>query len=209
MKLSVMKPFLIVLLSLITMSIFSSIALASITKCKDANGNWHYGSNASSQCADSSEITSLNQSGVEVKKVAAVKTKEQLLLEKEQRDKETERLNKAKFEQAEKERILMVYQSEKDIERVRGNQLDALQQKEDQHKNYIEALKRQKVSLEKKKAKTTNAAIVQQLDEKILASDEKVKSSEKRIIDLKEQTAAVNEKFANDLLKFQEYKDKP
>jgi len=209
MKLSVMKSFLTVFLSLIIMSVFSSQGHAKITKCKDVNGNWHYGSSASSQCADSSEITSLNQSGVEVKKVAAVKTKQQLLLEKDQREKEEEIINKAKFEQAEKERILMVYQSEKDIERVRANQLDALQQKEDQHKNYIEALNRQKDSFEKKKAKTNNAAIIKQLDEKILASNEKAKASEKRILDLKEQSTVVKEKFDEDLLKFQEYKDKP
>jgi len=209
MKYSVMKAFSVVFFSLVMMSVFPSIVYAKITKCKDANGNWHYGSNASSLCADSSEITSLNKSGVEVKKIAAVKTKQQLLLEKEQRDKELEELNKAKFEQAEKERILMVYHSEKDIARVRANQLDALQQKEDQHTSYIDALNRQKESFEKKKSKTTNKVLIKKLDEKILASDAEIKKSEKRIVDLKEEAIVVKEKFTNDLLNFQKYKDKP
>ena len=180
---------------------------AAISKCQDANGKWHYGSSASQYCADSSEITKLDKRGVKVGQVEAVKTEEQLQAERKQQEEQEKRIEQQQFEKAERERILMVYQSEDDIERTKTKQINAIDQKISQHENYIIALNKNKEPLEQKKAATNSKKLITKLEGDIAEIDSKIAMSEQRIVELNAQKKEIEQKYDEDLATFQKYKN--
>jgi len=58
---------------LIGLGLMLSQSASAITKCKDANGKWHYGDNVEHLCSVS-KITTLDSRGVIKKQVARKKT---------------------------------------------------------------------------------------------------------------------------------------
>ncbi len=177
-----------------------------ITKCKDEKGVWHYGSSNLYRCADSSKITTLNERGVKLNQIDEVKTQEQL--DEEEKKKEQERLaiEKAKFEQIEKARILTVYQSEEDIERARQEKMTSYDRKINQHKNYIAALTNREKLLNNKKNKTKNSSLKRQFSDEIKALQPKADKSRKRIAELEKGKLQSDEKYDQDLAIFRKYK---
>ena len=177
-----------------------------ITKCKDEKGVWHYGSNNVYQCADSSKITTLNERGVKLKQVDEVKTQEQLAAEEKRKEQERIAIEKRKFEQLEKERILTVYQSEEDIERARQEKMTSYDRKVNQHKNYIEALNNREKSLNSKKAKTSNAALKRKYTKEVKTLEPKAEKSRQRITELEKEKTQAGKKYDQDLVIFKKYK---
>jgi len=193
---------------LVTAAVILSPLLANskITKCQDSSGKWYYGTNASYNCDTTKEVTSLNQSGVKVGKVAGQLTPEELLVQAKARAAEQDRLMKANFEKAERERIMMVYQTEGDIHRAKDKQLTAVNQKIVQHENYVAALQKQKELQESKKAATKNAATIKKIDAKIAVIDKKSSTSLNKIEKLNQKLINDENKFNLELDKFLKYK---
>ncbi len=177
-----------------------------ITKCKDEKGVWHYGSSNLYRCADSSKITTLNERGVRLGQVDEVKTKEQLAADERKKEEERLALEKKKFEQLEKARILTVYQSEDDIERARQEKMKSYERKINQHKNYIEALANREKLLNSKKGKTNNASLKKQFSNEIKALEPKADKSRTRIAELQKEKLQAGEKYDQDLIIFRKYK---
>ena len=93
------------------------------------------------------------------------------------------------------------------ILRLRGRKkLIAIDRKIGQHKNYITALDKQQVALEKKKTKTTNVAIQTRVQAKIDEVEPKKQVSEQRIKELKLEKTATNKKYDEDLAYFKKHK---
>ncbi len=181
-------------------------AKAKIKKCQDKDGKWHYGSNSDYRCADSSKITTLNENGVRVGQVAAVKTQEELDAEEQKRKDTKLAEEKATFERIERERILTVYQSEEDIERARQSRLESLKSKIEQHNNYIKALENHEKLLTKKKNGTTNYGLQAKYSKEIEELKPKAESSKKRVAEIEKEKIEANEKYDNDLEVFKKYK---
>jgi len=188
------------------MFMYPALANSKITKCQDSKGKWYYGTNASYYCDDTKEITSLNSAGIKVNKVKGLKTAEQLAVEAQARKEQEDLEKKANFEKVERERIMMIYQTEDDITRTKSKQLTALSQKITQHENYVAALSKQKEIQESKRAKTNNSAVIKKIDDKIIVINKKSESSSKRIIELNQQIIDDRKKYDDELAKFIKYK---
>lgn len=177
-----------------------------ITKCQDDQGVWHYGSSNLYRCAESSKITTFNDRGIRVKEVDKVKTKEQIVAEKELKERKKLELEQQRFDQIERDRILTVYQNEADIESAREKKMIAYDRKIGQHKNYIQALGRQKQHLEKKILATKNRVLKSNFQKEIDQIDPKATKSEQRIQILKQEKIESNKKFDEDLEFFKKHK---
>jgi len=207
MKSSIIKSA-VILFFTSSMAVNPALANSKITKCQDSTGKWYYGTSASYYCDDTKEITSLNSAGVKVNKVKGLKTPEQLAAEAQARKEQEELERKANFEKIERERIMMIYQTEDDITRTKSKQLTALSQKITQHENYVAALLKQKEVQESRKAKTNNPVLIQRAEDKIAVIEEKSALSTKRIVELNQQIIDDRKKYDDELAKFIKYKDK-
>ena len=205
-----MKQYIMKMSSILTVIFFAMLSSDSmaqkITKCQDKDGKWHYGSNNSYRCDNSSKITTLNDRGMKVDEEAPVKTAEQLEKERLAAEEEKKRIEKETFDQAERDRILMVYQSQDDIQRSRENELRSLEQKKGQHQNYILALEKKKDSLEKKKAGTKNKGIIKRTNAQIAPILPKIEKSNQKIVEIDQKIIEVNKKYDADLAFFKKHK---
>ena len=78
---------------------------ATIKKCKDATGRWHYGDTAAEACAKS-KITVLSEEGTTKKVIAAPPTQAELK-ERELKKEETEKEQQQSQDQAKKDALLL------------------------------------------------------------------------------------------------------
>ena len=179
-----------------------------IAKCQDEKGIWHYGSRNLHRCADSENITTLNERGVRVDETQPIKTPEELAAETAKRDQEAAEVEKQRREKFEQDRILNVYLNEQDIEIARQKNLISIDRKIKQHTNYIAALGKQEASLKKKIANTKSVAVKQSIQAKIDEQGPKVETSEKRIKALEQEKIDANAKYDEDLRLFREYTKK-
>jgi len=122
------KNLIIILLG--TMFIFSlssgSYSANEISKCQDADGNWHYGDHVAAECAFSSEITALDESGTQMNKIAPPPTREQLeAAHKKKKQQEVEQKKRQK--QVEQDwAIVQIYGSEDIIIAARDRKLESI-----------------------------------------------------------------------------------
>jgi len=99
--------------------------VATIKKCQDATGTWHYGDFAAKEC-ERAKITEINKRGIKVKEHKALPTKEEYEAKKNERKrlKEEKRL---KAEQAKvDQRLLSAYEDAEAIIRARDERVTAL-----------------------------------------------------------------------------------
>ena len=190
----------------VSLAVSNSSYSQKIAKCQDENGKWHYGSSNLHRCADSQDITTLNDRGILLNKEKRVKTGEELAIEKAQKEQLSMELEKQRKAQLERDRILTVYQNEQDIETARQKKLIAIDRKIGQHKNYIAALDKQQVAFEKKKTEAKNVAIQAGFQAKIEEVEPKKQVSEQRIKELKLEKTATNKKYDEDLAYFKKHK---
>lgn len=108
-------------LSLLTVGNYAD-ASATIKKCKDATGQWHYGDTAAAECAQS-KITVMTDEGTTKKVIAAPPTAQELK-EREARQDVEEAEHKKAEEQARKDALLLsTYGAEGDIIYIRDRKI--------------------------------------------------------------------------------------
>ena len=166
--------------------IIVSPSVHAITKCKDAEGKWHYGDLAVRECEDS-KITTLSERGFIIAEKAAPKTDEELLkIEKEIEKKQAED-NQRELEDKERQRLLDVYETEDDIDRQRDNQLYSVDSNIAVHNSFLESLNERIVYEEGKFAGATNPVIKDHIRKKIDGAQKDVEIYSKEVEDLKRQ----------------------
>ena len=95
---------------------------ASIKKCQDETGKWHYGDTAAEECAKSKVIV-ITETGTKRKEIAAPPTEEELK-ERERHKEEVEREKLDAADRAKKDELLLsTYGHEQDIIYVRDRKL--------------------------------------------------------------------------------------
>ncbi|MFT4629186.1 MAG: hypothetical protein ACI9WC_000394 [Arenicella sp.] len=125
------------LLMLIGVSNFSA---AGIKKCQDLDGNWHYGDSAVKSC-ENSKITTLTKRGFIDAEQSPPKTRMQKLEELEQAEFLLKKEAQEKDIADDRFRILSIYETEDDIDRLRDAQLNSAASKIDVHSAYIKGMK--------------------------------------------------------------------
>jgi len=99
-----------------------------VKKCQDANGQWHYGNYAASECV-SENVTELLEDGRSVDVRVVLPTNEELAAEQLKE----EEVKNAKIREEEKKRIdaqlLRKYESEQNLINIRDKKLAELQKK--------------------------------------------------------------------------------
>lgn len=198
------NTFKLMISSSIAISIITANSAAfssNISKCQDKDGKWHYGNGNLHLCSEKSKITTISDNGIRISQVPPVKTFAQIEAEKKEKKEAEAALKKARKERIEKNRILMVYQTEEDIENDREGKLKSLKQKRKQHEQYVYSLKKQSEQFDKKKAATKNVAVKKVFDTKKADVAKKIEKSTKRIQSLDTDVIALNKEF-DDIVTF-------
>lgn len=111
-----------VLLAAVPLTVLAAGNDAVIKKCQDANGQWHYGDTAASECAQST-VTEINSQGVEVNQQAAPLTPEQVKAQQAAKEKAQARREQEAQQQKEDQRLLSTYESADAIIRARDERI--------------------------------------------------------------------------------------
>jgi len=168
-----------------------------ITKCKDADGKWHYGDYAVDKCKRS-KVTKLDRHGTKVGEQAAPKTAEQLKQEKSEMAKKQAQKDLELSKEEEKRRILSIYESESDIDRQRDNQLISVQGNIDVHKAYLRNMDGRIKRYEKKLAVATTPFAKEELETDIINAKKNVSVSQEGLAKLEEQKQSIIHKFSQE-----------
>lgn len=177
--------------------LLSSSPAHAIKKCKDADGQWHYGDVAVRACQNS-KVTTLSASGAVREQKDAPKSEEQREAEVVGlAELEAERLEQEQIEN-EKSRILTVYETEADIDQQRESRLYSIDNNIAVHHSYINSLK-EHIAFDKKKLRdTTNVGIKEQIEDKIAETEKNVNDYTKEIDALKAKREEVVKRFDNE-----------
>jgi chromosome segregation ATPase len=176
--------------------VYASSAFA-ITKCKDADGKWHYGDHAPDLCARS-KVTQMNEHGTVVGEQAAPKTAEEVEQERIAKEREQAIADEKKAVEDEKRRLLNIYETVDDIDRVRDNQLYAVQSNIDVHNAYLNAMNNKVARLEKKEQETVRKDIKETIQAEISEAKENIDKFKAQLEKLETQKEQINKKFASE-----------
>ncbi len=156
-------------------------AAQNITKCQDAEGNWHYGDYASEACAEESTVTEINERGMTVDESEAPPTHDEL--EARQAMEEQERLEEERLarERAEDRRLLQTYDSSEAIIRARDQRVEALDQELASHRLFRQDL------VDEKQSQTGDDDRAADLDHQIEQYDAAIEGLEKQRREVVEQ----------------------
>jgi carboxypeptidase C (cathepsin A) len=146
-----------------------------ITKCQDAQGNWHYGDFASSACASNAPITQINQEGITVKKEGPPPTEEELEKQKAEREKKQQETRQRAKQRQEDQRLLRTYDSAQSIIDARNERINAMDRDLKNQRLFRKGLVDQKEKVEKAGNSKTR---IDSLDEQIEQYDESIESIE-------------------------------
>lgn len=175
------------------LSVQSSPAFA-IKKCKDADGNWHYGDVAVEEC-ENSKVTTLNDRGFVKEELDAPKSKEEMQAEEEAAELERKEREVAEKAEQEKRRILSIYETEDDIIRQRDNQVRSVQSNIDVHEAYLKSMDTRVERYQKKLNETKNKTIQTQIKEQIVDAEERIAEYEEQLALLREQKQEIMDRF--------------
>ena len=193
-----------IFLMVCTLGVFctgSSVAPAStITKCKDADGKWHYGDFAADAC-DRSRIEKINQKGQSLGEVAVPLTEDEIQTRKEAENQARERRQKETKQRAEDNRLLLIYDSSDAITKARDTRLSAVDSMIRSNDEFLIQLGKRKLSVQKtiKKAAAKEKTKQQKKLAGIEAQITDYEQSNEGLIDIRN---AVANKYNTDLSRY-------
>jgi len=98
---------------------------ATIKKCQDANGTWHYGDFAAEEC-ERAKVTEINQRGITVKERERLPTKEELEAKQAERQQKKAEAKRQAEVRKEEQRLLNTYESADAIVKARDDRVIAI-----------------------------------------------------------------------------------
>lgn len=146
-----------------------------ITKCQDAEGNWHYGDFADEACAEESTFTEIDERGLKVKESEAPPTQEELEAQKAAKAQEQREAERQARKQAEDQRLLQTYDSPQAIVKARDQRVAALERELDSHQLFRQDL----VDEKKKEQNDGNGGRIGELDRQIEQYDQAIERLER------------------------------
>ena len=165
-----------------------------IKKCKDADGNWHYGDVAVQKC-ENSKVTTLNDRGVITGELEAPKSPEEVRIEEEAAAlKAAEKAQRAALLE-EKRRVMSIYETEADIDRQRDNQLHSVERNIDVHKAYLSSMDKRVARYERKQKEAKSAKGKEAYGNDISEAKTRIKESKLELTELEAQKADIIRRF--------------
>lgn len=175
-----------------------------IKKCRDANGEWHYGDNASQACANS-PITVLNEQGVTVKKIAAPPTPAELKARAEQAKIAEHEKHLAEQQALHDKELLATYASESEITAQRDRRLHEIDTIIGAAAATAQTLKATLARMEAQAAdEQRHGAIKPDTTRNIARTKEQIARQETLIQDQQKEQAALRVRYAADLKRYRE-----
>lgn len=170
-----------------------AVQAQSITKCQDAEGNWHYGDFAASACAEESTITEIDERGQLVRESDAPPTEDELAARQAAEEQEREEAERRSRQAAEDRRLLQTYDSAEAIIEARDKRLDALEQELASHRLF-----RQDLVDERQKAQDGgNGGRLDELDQQIEQYDAAIQR-------LEQERRNIRDSYGQDLERYSE-----
>jgi hypothetical protein len=194
---------------LVTVPAMAAGSSATIKKCQDAQGKWHYGDNADAECAQS-KITVINEQGVVKKEVAAPPTAAELKAAEQRKDKE-ERARKVEEDQKKKDQILLsTYGHEDDIKFVRDRRLAQVEASIKASNETLKSLNNVLTRLLKQAEDEQKTGKVSPETENQIESNKKqIAGREAEIAQKRREQDAIRTDAENDLTRYRELKAAP
>ena len=197
-------------LCLSVMDVYAASGPATIKKCKDATGQWHYGDSAAEECAKS-KITVMSEEGT-TKKVIAAPPTEQELKEREARQ-EIEAVEKQRAaDQAKKDAVLLsTYGGEDDIIYIRDRKIaqieSSIKASEDTLKNLRAALTRMEAqAADEDKRNKGDKAADQSTAKNIEQTKKQIARHEGVVAEKRKEQETLRKQYANEMERYREIK---
>lgn len=172
-----------------------------IAKCKDAQGRWHYGDNASTACG-SSKVTVINKEGMQVKEIDAPLTDGQRRAKEQAQAKQDDEQHQIE-ERRRKDRLLLAtYSSERDILRERDRRLNEIGAQIQASQDTLSTLR---ATLTRMEAQNKGGAAVPNLD----ATRAQVQRHQQALAGLQKEQETMKSQFDADLQRFRQLKANP
>lgn len=161
-----------------------------ISKCQDAEGNWHYGDFAAEACAEDANVTELDERGVKIKELEAPPTQEELEAQQAAARQEELEAERRARQQAEDRRLLHTYDSAQAIVNAREQRVTAINQELESHELF-----RQDLVDERQEADGSNNEHAKELDTQIEQYDHAIER-------LKEERRELVEQYDKELKRY-------
>jgi hypothetical protein len=207
------KATLVILVSVCTLAISSPPALsaskqATIKKCKDADGRWHYGDSAAAACAES-KVTVINQQGIKKAVIDAPLTDAELK-ERESKKAEIEAQEERAKGQAKHDEILRTtYSHEADITYIRDRKVAQLESSIKASNDTLNPLRATLKRLEAQADAEKKAGGVSEPTTKALEqTGSQIAKHEAAIAQRRQEQAAIKAQAEKDVARFRELRGK-
>lgn len=200
----------------IILSLVSAAALAAtvekstatIRKCQDAQGRWHFGDYAAEEC-ERSKVIEMSTQGVKKKEVAAPLTGEQLKQQDAQRA-ETERERAHAEEQKRRDEVLLSsYGTESDITYVRDRKLAQIEATIQASEGTLAPLRTVLTRMEGQLAEETKKGdqkAIKQTTNSIKQTKDQIARHEATIAAKKAEQVSVRKQYEEELARYRELK---
>jgi hypothetical protein len=172
-------------------------AQATITKCQDADGNWHYGDFAAEACAQDSKITEIDQRGIQVRETDAPPTQQEIDARKKAEEQARLEAEREAEQRRRDNQLLQTYDSAAAIEEARDARLDALDREMESHLLFQQDLVDEKESLKNN----------EQDSERMSSLDEQIQQYDQAIAKLKSERQAIIDEYDADLERYRALTD--
>lgn len=179
-----------------------------ISKCRDDSGKWHYGDSVSHLCK-TNKITKMNDRGVVKEEIARKKSDNELAKEQselsELERRKAKKKEAAELERYEKSRVLGSYESESDIEKIRGEKLKAFEQRKEMFTVFLNYLDKKKAMLQTRKASTKSVAAQNRIDDDLVKLDKEINSTNNSKDNIGAEIVKINEQLDRELALFRKF----
>ena len=191
-------------LSLLTVGIYADTG-ATIKKCKDATGQWHYGDTAADECAQS-KITVMTDEGTTKKVIAAPPTAQELK-EREARQEVEEVEHKKADEQARKDALLLsTYGAENDIIYIRDRKIAQVETTIKASEETLKSLRAALTRMEAQAADESKSGVDKSTTKNIELTKAQIARHEGVIAEKRQEQEALRKQYAEELQRYRELK---
>ncbi len=178
---------------------------ATIKKCKDAAGQWHYGDTAAAECAQS-KITVMTDEGT-TKKVIAAPLTTQELKEREAHQEVEEAEHKKADEQARKDALLLsTYGAEDDIIYIRDRKIAQIETAIKASEDTLKSLRAALTRMEAQAADESKRGVDKTTTKNIEQTKAQIARHEGVIAEKHQEQEALRKQYAEELQRYRELK---
>ena len=191
-------------LSLLTVGIYAETG-ATIKKCKDATGRWHYGDTAADECAQS-KVTVMTDEGTTKKVIAAPPTAQELK-ERETRQEIEEVEHKKADEQARKDALLLsTYGAEDDIIYIRDRKIAQVESTIKASEETLKSLRAALARMEAQAVDESKSGVDKSTAKNIEQSKAQIARHESVIGEKRQEQEALRKQYSDELQRYRELK---